>query len=160
MILDMAQYDETVPRKRTLPHDSFICGVSICKTNRVSAHRILPALEEDFCAQLERGEAGAALMAWPNVEKLSDVSVHGLRSEELGVVENVEAFEAKLQRFRFRQAHVLQEGHIVVVHSGAVEEAPLGGAGRAQGVFRERRGIEVRPPVARIGVEIEGTSCE
>ena len=88
----------------------------------------------------------------------ADIAVDGLGPEELCVVENVETFQPKLERFRFGQAHILEKSHIVVLQPRSVEKAPLGVARRTQSIFAELRGIEIRPSVARIVIQIESAS--
>ena len=105
-------------------------GVTNCAHPRVAALSCDPPkrcgafawLEQEFCAQLNKARRGCA----DNLAERGaiDISVDGLRSEKLRVVENVEAFQAKLQRLRFRQAQILEKRHIVIVHPGAVEKAP------------------------------------
>jgi hypothetical protein len=56
----------------------------------------------------------------------ADIAIDGLRSEKLSVVENVEVFEPKLQRRRFRQAYILEKRDIVIVHPRPVKKAPFG----------------------------------
>src|SRR5580658_9022741 len=84
----------------------------------------------------------------------ADVAVNRLRPKKLRVVENVEGFQAKLQRFRFGQAQVLEKRHIEVFHSGPVEIAPRSVAWSAEGVVAEQRAIEIGLAVARIVIQI------
>ena len=113
-------------------------------------------LEQEFRAQLHQaGRIGTDDLAEGGT---ADVAVDGLRSEELGVIENVESFQPKLERLRFGQAHVLEQRHVVIVHPRSGEEAPRGVARRAQGVLAELGGIEIRPPVAGIVIQIERTA--
>src|SRR5208282_123088 len=84
-----------------------------------------------------------------------DVAVYRSWAEELRVIENVERLQAEFQLLRFRQRHGLHQGHIVVIESGTVEEAAPGVSRRAQRLQSEKRRIEIRLPVARIGIQIE-----
>src|ERR1035441_5695009 len=54
----------------------------------------------------------------------ADIAVNGLRSKELGVVENIEGFQPELHGFRFGKAQVLDKRHIEVLHPGAMEITP------------------------------------
>ena len=113
-------------------------------------------LKKEFRAQLhEARRIGVDHLAEIGT---ADVAVDGLRSEKLGVVENVKTLEPKLQRLRFSQAHIFQKRHIVIVHTRSVEKTPFRGTGRSQGVLAELRGIEIRSPVAGIVIQIEGTA--
>jgi hypothetical protein len=144
----------------TLATDSAECKrfVGVCtKTGRVNSRIENPAsvellqsvsLEDKFCAQLhEARRIGADDLAEVGA---ADVAVDGLRPEKLGMIENVETLDPKLQRLRFGKTHVFEKRHIVVVHSRAVEETPLRRAWRSQGVLAELGGIEIRVSVARI----------
>ena len=111
------------------------------------------SLEEIFRAQLHKaGRIGADNLAEGGA---ADIAVNGLRPEKLGVIEHVERFDPKLEGFRFGQPHGLRQGHVVIVHARPREEAPRGGAGRAQGVVAELGGVEIRLPVAGIMVQSE-----
>ena len=108
------------------------------------------ALEKELCAELHEPRRRRAddLAERGTV----DVSIDRLRPEELSVVEDVEALEAKLNRFGFRQAHRLEQGHIEVNHTRAVEKAASCGSRRAEGVLAELGAIEIGAAVARISV--------
>ena len=116
------------------------------------------ASEQEFRAQLDESRRGGI----DHLTKCGTINipVHGLRSEKLCVIEQVEPFEPKLQGFRFSQAHVLEQSHVEVTHSRAVEKAPLGAARRAQSVQAELGGIEIVLPVAGIVIQIEIAGIE
>src|ERR1700689_3253536 len=84
-----------------------------------------------------------------------DVAVYCGRPLKLGVVEDVESFEPKLQRPGLLQRHALEQSHIVIVDARAVEESALGVAGLSQRLQTEKAGIEIGLSVARIVIQIE-----
>ena len=73
-------------------------------------------LEEKFGAELKQAR-------WCGADDVAeggavDISVDGLRSEELRVIEDVERFEAELNGPCFAQFQIFQESHIEVRHPG------------------------------------------
>src|SRR5580692_9722475 len=112
-------------------------------------------LESELRTQLNQaGRGGADNLA---EGRTADVAVNRLRPEELGVVENVERFDAELERLRFGQSQVLEQRHIEVLHAGTVEIAARGVARRTERVIAEQRRIEIGPGVSGIRVQIQRT---
>jgi hypothetical protein len=72
--------------------------------------RLGQSLEQKLQASLSQTRSRRAYDVTES--RAGDISIDGLRSEELGVVEDVEPFEPKLEGFRLGQAHVLEKGHI------------------------------------------------
>src|SRR5471030_3123621 len=87
------------------------------------------------------------------------VAIDGRRPEELCVIEGIEGFEPELQCFGFGQAKILQEREIEIQHPRSVEEPARSVPGSSQGVRTEERGVEIRQPIARIGVKIQRPGC-
>src|SRR5580658_3116371 len=127
-----------------------------CVDARASAIDARAQLEKELCAQLHQTRRrGADDLA---KGRTGDISVDGLRSEELGVIEDIECLDSELQGFGFGQTQILQQRHVVVVHSGSIKESPRGSAKRSEGIFAEERGVEIGLPIAGIVVEIERAS--
>src|SRR4051812_22608804 len=108
----------------------------------------LHPLEQEFQAQLQEPR-------WSRVNDLSkkiaaEIAVNCRGAEKLGVVEYVKRFETEFERLRFGEANVFGESEIRIEATRAVEETPIRGAGRAQSILREKRGIEERLSVTRI----------
>src|SRR5271154_1495494 len=94
--------------KRSAARTCGLCGrVRIALSGR--------PLKEEFCAELDKPRRVSAQKLAEN--RAVDIAVHGLGSEELRMVESVEAFDAELHRFRFRKAQVLEESQIIVVQA-------------------------------------------
>lgn len=87
--------------------------------------------------------------------RATDIAIHGLWSEELSVIEQIEGFQPKLQGFRFGQAHDLEQRHIVVSCSRTIKKTPLSVARCAEGILAEQRSVEIRLAIAGIVIQIE-----
>ena len=86
---------------------------------------------------------------------IENLPLHRGGAEEIRMVEGVERLEAKLELPRVSELEVTQHGQIEVDRARPVERTPRGSPGFAQRVLGERRDIEVRHPIARIGVDAE-----
>ena len=71
------------------------------------------------------------------------------------MVENVERFEAKLERLGFREPDFFHQRHVVVIESRPREKTAFGISGRTQGLQAEERGVEVSRRGAGVVVQIE-----
>src|SRR5713226_3351083 len=87
-------------------------------------------------------------------EMTVNVAVDGHGPEELRLIEDVESFQPKLQRFCFRQVDISHQREIGVEHPRPVEEPARGVARRTQGIDGKQRGIEIRLAIRRIRFEV------
>ena len=56
--------------------------------------------------------------------RIVSLAVHGRRTVELCMVEDVEGFRADIKGARFQEAHCLAKLHVEVVNAGAMKDAP------------------------------------
>src|SRR5437016_3073103 len=59
------------------------------------------------------------------------------------MVEDVEKLTTELERFTLRQPDVLLKGEVPVIEARTMKEFAAGGPELAQGLFREKRSVEI-----------------
>src|SRR4029077_5200503 len=115
-------------------------------------------LEEELQSQLHNARISSIaddpkcalqLTIYDNRVTIVDLAV---RISELCVIEQVERLYAKLQRFRFGNLRRLQQRHVEVVQTRAVEEATPGISELSHLLVGEQRVVEIRLSVARVRI--------
>ena len=90
----------------------------------------------------------------------ADVAVHRPVRIELRMIECIEGFETKFERFAFGDFRRLTESDVKIIDARSVEEPPGRCSGRAQSIRGEERRVEKWKAVSRVAVDLQGSGMK
>src|ERR1700728_3659418 len=105
-------------------------------------------------------QPGSGRADYPSEVRIVDFSVHRGGTVKLCVVEYVESFHPDIARFRFCETHRFADLHIEVRNAWAVKETPGRVTQLSKCLRREESGVEFRPAIAGIRIDLERTLRE
>lgn len=93
-------------------------------------------------------------------QRIIHVAIHPCRPEKLGMVKNVECFQASLQHIGFADLEISLQHNICVEHTRAEEISARRISDRAYGIVAESARVEVKQSVAWIRIDAQRLSGE
>jgi len=92
-------------------------------------------------------------------QRTVEIALYGSGSKKLRVIERIEALDAQLQKFGFRDVEILEQGNIEIQRARSMEGAARCISKGTEVCLCEGVQIEIRQAITGVAVQVERRAC-